>query len=167
MKRILLLLVTSIYILSCNNNAVVKGKFLISGEIKNVPDQKIYLEQLYFSQKNPEIIDTAEIKNGKFTLSASANEEGLYRIRTEKMGAGFIFINDNNVINFKADINDVSLDGPKFDTRANSILKKLVLNLDEKSRELSACDDRLDSLVKINDSTAGIEKNKRDVRIIL
>ena len=80
---------------SCRNE-ITKGKFSINGEIKNVPDQKIYLEQLYFSQKNPETIDTAEIKNGKFSFTATAPEEGIYRIRMERSERGFIFINDNN-----------------------------------------------------------------------
>ena len=80
MKKTLSLLIISLSILSCKN-ATTKGKFTISGEIKNVPDQQIFLEQLYFSQKNPEVLDTAKIRNGKFQLSTIAPEEGLYRLR--------------------------------------------------------------------------------------
>ncbi len=38
------------------------GEFTISGEIKNAPDQKLYLEEISFNQKPPLIIDTAELK---------------------------------------------------------------------------------------------------------
>ena len=146
---------------ACNNEQTVKNKFQISGEIRNIPDQKIYLEQIYFSKKDPEILDTAEIKNGKFSLSAIADEEGLYRLRMENAGAGFIFINDQPSINFKADIKDVSLEGPKFNTTANSILKNLMINIDTKGKALNASDEHLQSLNK-SDSSFIPETAKRD-----
>ena len=111
MQKIIILLLISLYCISCTNETI-KGKFELSGEIKNIPDQKIYLEQLYFSEQDPEILDTATIKRGKFNLSGLAPEEGLFRLRMENSKAGFIFINDQPAINFKADINEVSLDGP-------------------------------------------------------
>lgn len=159
-KRIIPILITCLFFLSCKDDAV-KGKFEISGEIKNVPDQKIYLEQLYFSQKSPEVIDTAEIKKGKFTLSATSGEEGLYRLRLEKMEAGFIFINDQPKIDFTADIKDVSLEGPQFNTKANGILKKLIVNIDAKGKAVNAIDDKLDSL-KAGDSAFAIETINRN-----
>jgi len=82
MKKVFQGLLITIMIAGCAAKEN-KGKFLLTGEIKNVPDQNIYLEQLYFSQKNPEVVDTAEIKNGKFTVTASAPEQGLYRLRLE------------------------------------------------------------------------------------
>ena len=80
-------------LISCRNKEQY-GQFSISGEIKNAGNQKIYLEQLYFSQKDPEVLDTTQLMNGKFTLSAIAAEEGMFRIRLEKNNTGFIFIND-------------------------------------------------------------------------
>ena len=70
-------------IISCNNKSA-DGKFTIIGNIKNTPNQQVYLEQLFFNEKAPEVIDTAEIKEGRFTLKGKANEEGLFRIRLEK-----------------------------------------------------------------------------------
>ncbi len=145
MKKIVATLITSLLILSCNTKPD-NEKFKLSGEIKNISDQKIYLEQLYFSQKGPDVMDTAEIKNGKFELSAIAPEEGLYRIRLDKLEHGFIFINDKSQINFKADAADISLEGPVFNTPANVLLKKLIVDLNkrnEKITELAANVDRL------------------------
>jgi peroxiredoxin len=125
---------------SCNNTDQ-KGKFTVNGQLKNAVDQKVYLEELSFGQKDPEVLDTAEIKNGKFTLSGIAAEEGLYRIRLEKASNGFLFINDNPGINFTADVNDMSLTGPSFATAANSSLKKFIgINdsLMKKVQELAA-----------------------------
>jgi len=126
MKKILSLLSVAVILFSCSNSTTDKGRFVVNGQLKNAPDQKVYLEELYFSQKDPEVIDTAEIKNGKFTLHGLAIEEGLYRIRLEKFNNGFLFINDNSSINFNADLNDMSLVGPSFSTPANSSLKKFI-----------------------------------------
>ncbi len=125
MKKTVSLLLLSGVLFSCNN-AGDKGRFTVNGQLKNTPDQKVFLEELYFNQKDPEVIDTTEIKNGKFTLKGLAPEEGIYRIRLEKLNRGFLFINDNNSINFSADLNDVSLNGPSFSSPANSSLKKFI-----------------------------------------
>ena len=55
--------------------------------------KKFILEQIYFNQQPPQVLDTAEMKSGRFKVKAIASEEGLYRLRFEK-NAGYIFIND-------------------------------------------------------------------------
>ncbi len=161
MKTSLTAIALSLAILSCNNETS-KGKFTVSGEIKNVPDQQIFLDQLYFSQKNPEILDTAQIKNGKFELSAVAAEEGLYRIRLEKQESGFIFINDKSNISLTADMNDQSIEGSKFNSPANAKFKNLLINISSKSDQMSKLSQKLDSLEKIagSDSIIALEKQK-------
>jgi len=126
------------------------GKFSVTGEIKNAPAQKIYLEQLYFSDKNPEILDTAEIKDGKFELSAIAVEEGLFRLRLEKNERGYLFINDQPKIMFNANIADSSMEGPVFNSSANDRFKKLMLTVSEKSRSMSAISGELNQLKTTN-----------------
>ena len=161
MKKIITIFVISLGILSCNNKPEAK-RFTLSGEIKNINDQKIYLEQLYFSQKGPDVMDTAEIKNGKFELSAIAPEEGLYRLRLDKLEHGFIFINDKPQINFKADASDISLEGPVFNTPANVLLKKLIVDLNNRNKtimESAATVDRLKA-GNGNDSLLAIESIK-------
>ena len=101
-----------------------------------MPDQKIYLEQLYFSAKQPEVLDTGDIKAGKFILSAMAPEEGLFRIRTEE-GASAIFINEESKINFAGTaVSQEPLNG-SFSGPANSSLKKLTHYMDSISMLIS------------------------------
>jgi peroxiredoxin len=136
---------------ACNNEAE-KGKFELKGELKNIDDQQLYLEQLFLNGQDPQVLDTSNIKGGKFTIGSTASEEGLYRIRFEKLNSGFIFINDKPVINFKADIKDVSLEGPEFSTPANQALKKLLLNIEGMRLKQEATGKAMDSLRLANAS---------------
>jgi len=135
MKKLLYCSFIAATLLACNN-ATEKGKFTVNGQLKNAPDQKVYLEELYFGQRDPEVIDTAEIKNGKFILNGLSSEEGIYRIKLEKVNNGFLFINDISNINFTADLNDMSLDGPSFASPANSSLKRFIANNDSVMRKI-------------------------------
>jgi peroxiredoxin len=135
MKKLLTAAAVAAILFSCNNKAD-KDQFTISGEIKALPDEKIYLEQLFFSAKQPEVLDTAEIKNGKFSLSAMAPEEGLYRLRTEE-GATAFFINEESKINFTGvAVSQEPLSG-SFTGSANSSLKKLTQYMDSVSLLIS------------------------------
>ncbi len=128
MKKLLTAAAIAAILFSCNDKAD-KGAFSVTGEIKATPDQKIYLEELYFSAKQPEVLDTAEIKGGKFSLSAIAPEEGLYRIRMED-GGGAIFINEGSKINFSGmAVSQQPLNGT-FSGPANTALKKLIQHAD-------------------------------------
>lgn len=135
MKKFLPLIASVCFLFSCSTS-VQKGQFTITGELKNTPDQKIYLEELYFSQKDPAVLDTAEIKNGKFSLAALAPEEGLYRLRLEKSEAAFIFINDQPAIPFSSDLNSLSLENAKFNSPANYLLRSFMVDIEKQRKEL-------------------------------
>ncbi|MEX1202042.1 MAG: TlpA disulfide reductase family protein [Ferruginibacter sp.] len=128
------------------NNEVEKGKFVLNGELKNIADQQVYLEQLFLNGQDPQVLDTSDVKGGLFNIGSIASEEGLYRIRFEKMNSGFIFINDQPSINFKADIKDVSLEGPDFSSPANQALKKLLLKIENMRSTQEATGKAMDSL---------------------
>jgi peroxiredoxin len=147
MTKIFLSLCVAATMLACTNKEE-KGKFTVQGTLKNTEDQKVYLEQLFFSEKNPEVLDTGEIKAGKFEVTTIGNEEGLYRLRLEKQEMGFIFINDKSNINFTADAKDVSLDGPNFNTPANKAFKSFLVIIDGKQKALTNLSTEIDSLKK-------------------
>jgi peroxiredoxin len=141
---------------SCNTNSD-KGRFTLDGELMSSPDQKIYLEELYFSEKQPEVLDTGEIKNGKFVVSAIAPEEGLFRLRTEDGASSLLFINEESKMNFSGIANIHELTSSSFSGAANSSLKKLMrytdsigLLISNKNRLLS---EFLKAGVKESDST--------------
>jgi peroxiredoxin len=146
MKKLFVVAAIAAILFSCNDKAD-KGSFTLTGEIKASPDQKIYLEELYFSTKQPEVLDTGEIKNGKFSLAAIAPEEGLYRIRTEE-GANAIFINEGSKIDFAGvAISQQPLSGT-FSSPANSSLKKLMQHMDSISLLIANKNRLLDEFTK-------------------
>ena len=161
LKQLISAVALTALLFSCND-ADEKGKFSLNGDLKNLPDQKVYLEQIYFSSQDPQVLDTAEVKGGKFTVSSVATEEGMYRIRFEKVNSGFVFINDKPSINFKADMNDVSLEGPSFNSPANTALKNFLLNIEGQRKNLVASSQLIDSLTKLKgvDSALTAENTK-------
>ncbi len=151
MRKLSTLIIIAFTVCSCNNGGE-KGKFTVNGVMKNTPDQRIYLEQLFFSQKDPEVLDTAVITNGKFSISALAPEQGLYRLRLQNGNAGFIFINDRSSLNFTADLNDISLNGPSFLTPANASLKQFIVTLDSQRNQLSSLSAKLEQYKTMKDA---------------
>ncbi|MEO6539773.1 MAG: TlpA disulfide reductase family protein [Ferruginibacter sp.] len=145
MKKIFAAAAVIAVLFSCNSGNE-KGKFTLSGEIKSSPDQKIFLEELYFSEKQPEVLDTAEIKNGKFTVSALAAEEGLFRIRTEDKKSTYLFINEDGKMNFTGDVNKPQ--NFSFSGSANSSLRKLLLYTDSIGSLVGAKDTLLSQYAK-------------------
>ena len=164
MKKLVLPLALTAVLFSCNNNSE-KGKFTVSGEVKNLADQKIYLEELFFSQKDPEVLDTAEIKNGKFSVFATAPEQGLYRLRLEKDSAGFIFINDLQDIKFAAEAKDLNGDATIFMSPANASLKKFIADMNAQKAGMASLSTKLevDKTTKGNDSVAAVEAKQYDL----
>ena len=160
MNLVKLLLSTFFFLLiiSCNNNT--ENKFTIEGKIKNIQDQHIYLEQMYFSEKTSDVLDTAMMENGKFTLSGMANEEGLFRLRLEKDPNSYILINDQSAIEFTADAKDNSIDGQDIKTPATISLKKMIKGLVSKSNKINAVSHEIDSLQNSKaDSLATVAKS--------
>ncbi len=147
MKKLLFGFIAIVSIVSCSKKED-KGRFIVHGNIKNIENQKIYLEELFFSEKNPEVLDTAGINAGKFEVTAIGKEEGLYRLRLEKQAMGFIFINDKSNITFTADAKDVSLSGPVFNTAANTSFKSFLISIDGKQKALTSLSSEIDSLKK-------------------
>lgn len=162
MKKLSVVLVATSFLFSCTNNTG-KGKFTLSGELKGIKDQKIYLEEVFFGDRDPEVLDTGMISNGKFTVSAIAPEEGLYHLRTEKDDQSYFFINEGGNMNFTADINDPSVSAQFFSGSANSSLKKLRQYTDSVGRLISAKDWTINELMKAgaaeNDSTLLVLNN--------
>lgn len=103
MKKIFLALVI-ISIVSCTSKSGTE--FTVQGKLKNSIAQTIYLEQVPEERERPIIIDSAKLdKDGSFTLHGTADEEGLYSLRTDQMPYPFaVFINDSKKISIEADL---------------------------------------------------------------
>jgi peroxiredoxin len=133
-------------LLAACGNPQDKGAFTVNGTIANADGGSVYLEELFFSQKNPQVVDSATLKNGSFQLSAIAKEQGIYRIRLNNGMPGFIFINDQPKIAFKADLKDVSIAGPSFGSPANNTLKQFIVQADAIGGQFKSLSARIDSL---------------------
>ncbi len=155
MKRILFLLIATTSLFACNNKST-SGEFTIHGELKGAPDQKVFLEQLYFNQNPLIIVDTAEMKNGKFELNASATEEGLYRIRFSE-NAGYLFINDQKETNFSASASDSTLHTSRINSPANTSLTKLIINLDSIHTSLMSLDQQHKTFLQQGNDSAALK----------
>jgi peroxiredoxin len=145
MKKLLPALVAAAMLLSCNNGSE-KGKFTVNGELKNADGKKVYLEELFFSQKAPEVLDTGVVKDGKLSVSTLAKEEGLYRIRPENGTNAFLFINDAGSIAFTADAANPAVSNQQFRSPANISLRNLMLYADSVSTIISQKDKMLSGL---------------------
>lgn len=158
LKNILFCLI-ALFIFSCNSSHK-KGQFTVNGELKGAADQKVYLEQIFFNQKAPQILDTTTMSKGSFTIQAIAPEEGLYRLRFEK-NAGYIFINDEPEIEFSADVKDSTLQTARFNTPANISLTKFIINLDSIHTVLISQDRNLKQIQSgNNDSLVSVAQNE-------
>ncbi|MGG9971019.1 redoxin domain-containing protein [Ferruginibacter sp. SUN002] len=149
MKKIFFILSVASVLFACHNKTS-DNKFKVTGEIKNIPDQKIFLEELFFGERAPEVLDTAEIKNGKFVIGAIAQEEGLFRLRLEKNNSGFIFINDKNNISFSADANKLMLSEQMFNSPVNHSLAKFMSYNDSLRNILDEHLLSLENMLKMN-----------------
>ncbi len=156
MKKIMFTALLATILFACNNKDE-KGKFTLTGDIKNAQTQKIYLDQLYFNQQEPQVIDTGEINNGHFTVTGNSSEDGLYRLRFEKEETGYLFINDKPNIQFNADTKVMSLAGPTFNTAANLAFKNFLLGVDGRQNAMSTLGATLDSLQKNKASDSAIQ----------
>ena len=152
MKKIVIV-VSALFLFSCTSTHK-DGLFSVNGNLQNAPDQRVYLEQLHFDERPPQVLDSSEMKNGKFTVKAQASEEGLYRLRFQK-NAGYIFVNDKDDIDFSADARDSVLNTTKFNTPANASLTAFIMRLDSIHTNLLREDQqRKDYKQQNNDSMA-------------
>ena len=155
----LLFIFCSVAFFSCKTENTT-GKFLVTGEIKNADDQKVFLEEIHFSQSAPVVIDTSLLEKGKISIKGIGEEEGLYRIRLEK-GAAYIFINDKDAISFTADGTDQGYRSQTFNSPANASLKKFVSILDSLQGALHAGESGITALreSKAKDSVIKASEN--------
>lgn len=80
MKQLLMMVMAVFLLVSCQETP--KG-YVINGVVENMPDGKIYLKS--FRNKMFFDVDTAEIKEGKFTFKGEVDQPLLYGLATENM----------------------------------------------------------------------------------
>ena len=76
-----------------------KKGYVINGEVENMPDGKIYLKS--FRNKMFFDVDTAEIKDGKFTFKGEVDQPLLFGLATESMNYPVQLFLENTDMNVK------------------------------------------------------------------
>jgi peroxiredoxin len=160
MKK-LLIIFSALVFFSCKNETTV-GKFTVTGNIKNAPDQKVFLEEIHFSQNPPVVIDTSLLEKGKVNINSIAAEEGLFRIRLEN-GPGYVFINDKDNITFTADAKDDGYKAQTFNSPANASLKKFISSLDSMQGALHAASNGITALKGANAKDSVIRESENSL----
>lgn len=123
-----------------------KPQLTVQGKLAGAEDQLIYLEELYFVEKAPEILDTARLEKGSFTLNTPLVKPGLYRIRLERSNRGFLFINDQPTIRFTGNMQQLGLDGPRFYSRANEQFRQFMIETDLQRKRMDSLNARVEAL---------------------
>jgi peroxiredoxin len=158
--RYLLLLLPVLWLAACTKEG---SKFTVLGEIKNMPEQSVYLEDLTSNGNDIVIVDsTNSDKKGNFELSARALEPGLYRLR----------FNDEKFILLSVDKGTLKVSG-EWDaienyavtgSAASSSLKSFLFVVREQLRDFNTISIVIDTLkTRGNDSmlTRAMEDMKR------
>lgn len=149
LKNILTTLFLFFVTCSCNS-AQVNKDFTVEGTIKDVKDQKVYLEELFFNEKEPVVKDSATMKNGVFKLKATAKEEGMYRVRLENDEKFFLFINDESEIKFSGELDSKNPIASTINTSANQALISLVKKIISTDEVFKKKTEQLDSLMDVS-----------------
>ena len=150
--------------LSCNREKNI-GRFTVIGEIKNIPDQKVYLEEINLDQSAPVILDTVQMVQGKFAISGISSQQNLFRIRAEK-GFGYFFINDKPDISFLADAKEQSLQSQEFYTPASSSLKQFMILVDSLQAGILQVNNKVLQLQQLGSSDSIVKEQEIHFKIL-
>jgi peroxiredoxin len=146
-KYLILLFIGSVYLSACTSSG---NKFTVKGKIENMPQQNVYLEELGINEII--IVDSGKTgKDGKFELSGTAPEEGLYRIRFQ-MERYLLLSLEKGTIDINADWNqfeNYNVTG----SSSSASLKKFLSTVREHLRDFNTISVVMDSMrVQGNDS---------------
>lgn len=134
MMRKILFAVLVMGAISCTSKSGTS--FTVEGSLKNTHSDVIYLEQNIANNERPLIVDSSKIGNdGKFKLSTTTKEEGIYSLRAGNAKLPFaVLINDSKKIFINADLSDrnnlYTVDGSKATGELINFEKMLDRQLD-------------------------------------
>jgi len=103
MNKTLAFLLLLLGLVACSEQKEEKT-FTVDGSLKNTSAKNVYLELA--SSGQPVIVDSSKIgSDGTFSISAAANEEGLYTLRVDNSPYPFAsLINDSKKVSVSADL---------------------------------------------------------------
>ena len=95
MKRIILLLSATVFLISCS-----KTKYTVSGTAKGIENGKTIIMETHDAAGMGLIaVDTVKVENGKFEITGKATEPAFHLLQVEGIEGKFLFILENGDIN--------------------------------------------------------------------
>lgn len=143
MNKMIVLAITVALLFSCKEKS--NGVFTVTGNIKNAPNSKIYLQELPFAGTHPIIVDSATLQNGNFVLKTNTLEEGLYSIGFETMPNAVLLINNVDKIEVTLDCNNYK----QYQTKGSEATTSLHKLFDDYTKKFEVLSEKmmiLDSL---------------------
>ncbi|MGZ3937445.1 MAG: redoxin domain-containing protein [Flavisolibacter sp.] len=158
-KVVLALLVFGV--ISCTSKSGTT--FTVEGTVRNTDAQMIYLEQNLANSERPLIIDSSKIDSrGKFRLSTTTKEEGIYSLRAGQAGLPFaVLINDTKKLTVDADLANLKHVYMVSGSPASEELVKFDQMVGEQLNLLSHYSQHFDSLSRVS-TTNGAEQTSLD-----
>jgi peroxiredoxin len=141
--------------------------FTVEGFVKNTDAQIIYLEQNLANSERPLIIDSSKVeRNGKFRLSTTTKEEGIYSLRAGQAGLPFaVLINDTRNMTVDADLANLQHVYTVTGSPASEELVKFDQQVGAQLAQLSQYSKHYDSLSRVRPMSAteqtSIDSSKR------
>jgi hypothetical protein len=104
MKKIILLLSATVFLISCS-----KTKYTISGTAKGIENGKtIIMETQDASGMGLIAVDTVKVENGKFEITGKATEPSFHMLQVEGVNGKFPFILENGDIEIVIDKDSIN-----------------------------------------------------------
>lgn len=166
MYRIAVFFLISSLFLSCDKGS---GKyFLIDGSVKNREARMIYLEEINSGSVNRTIWDSSLISaDGKFSLKARTNGEGVFNLRIDHDMYPFIsLINDTESVTVDADFKSETELYTVSGSPASQVIKDYLIGSNNMMREIYFSGKKVDSLkaAKVSEEVLNEYRQKHEVK---
>jgi peroxiredoxin len=134
--------------ISCTSKS--GNSFTVEGSIKNTDASMVYLEQNLANQERPLIIDSSKIgTDGKFRLTTSTKEEGIFSLRAGHAELPFaVLINDSKKVTINADLSNTNNLYTVSGSRASEELINFDKMIGQQLEVLSQYSQHYDSLIR-------------------
>jgi len=152
--------------ISCTSKSGIP--FTVEGAIKNSDAQIIYLEQNLANSERPLIIDSSRIgSDGKFRLTTTAKEEGIFSLRAGHADLPFaVLINDSKKITIRADLSNANELYTVSGSKASEELIKFDKMIGRQLELLSNYSQHFDSVVHVKTFNPDQKKTIDSLRTI-
>jgi hypothetical protein len=103
MKKIILLLSATVFLISCS-----KDKYTISGEAKGIENGKTIIMETQDAMGGLVAVDTVKVENGKFEIKGKVTEPSFHMLQVEGINGKFPFILENGDIAITIDKDSIN-----------------------------------------------------------